>query len=998
MLDAGLEWMDDKVKILRDLIYDENGNAYNAQMNKFKSQRKAEHREWNQRLVDNDANATGYSVRQNEDRPDVWVLYNPKNQVVEQFKDEELAWEKGRELEAKDYLTNSWASEQGAESLKNYRITTRNIFKQYRAGINRLIEKYRERGEDPPTVTYRTEEGNVQISLEAAKAKMGDRQGYYMPRLRPSGRLVLIAKKAGENPIRQHFDLGMMNPEKSKIKGALNYPAPIMRKFRRLTKQGYEVTIEKSDKMPEDVFLNLAGQRIAMSAIINKGLEGVSRAAGFKLSDIGLTGKWSTRRSARTQYMVNGKWLDESQLSAKEKKDKHFYTDTRDIKEGDKYYEITGSPNKDIYRDIMEDLGGEYYYKLGAGRGAQAWTFKDAPEDIEDQIKEMIYETTGINQDLDLIFAGELANQIANIEKSRGSLSRTIARSDAKGEDVWKGYEEDVIIALTKAAQGAAGGEAKRVLAEKMVKLMTGTTETWQEYKERLGKGAKWAKYKEEVDARRIDPTKQPNAYKDGMSYMENLLRNDEAADRVMGTIKGLAVLKYLGFRVAAPAVNLTALATTVPATMTKEGIPIRKVPKYLGRAMKAYHAYRKGNATPEWKAIFDMIHENGWHKSQYNKEALSIIKSRAGRGWDNFLEASMWMFGATEQLNRISTIAGAAKAFQDMGFDFHTAMGKAKEDVSDKAHGVYGKVNYPAMARGSDVSAQAIRSFYVFRTFSHHYLLNLKEMVGEGHYKAALYMTLSPAILAGAGASVLMPIVSLIGKMFGMDDPEEEFYRWAQNEFGDGADGFLRTGLMSFANMNLKGSLAVGIFDVPTNFKELFGAPGSMFSDAYEGGKSIIKGNKWKGIEKIMPINAAASMMKAVRESKGVTTGTDTPVFYGNEQLKASTLDSIIRFFSFNPASLSTKREKQWKEKKISYAYRDRSADIYAKIKRFYSLPANERSRDRWADILADIEEFNERALRAMVYIPRIDNKSIKRNLKRSFRPSRKEKMRGIQ
>ena len=160
----------------------------------------------------------------------------------------------------------------------------------------------------------------------------------------------------------------------------------------------------------------------------------------------------------------------------------------------------------------------------------------------------------------------------------------------------------------------------------------------------------------------------------------------------------------------------------------------------------------------------------------------------------------------------------------------------------------------------------------------------------------------------------------------------------------------------------------------------------------------SIIKGNKWKGIEKIMPINAAASMMKAVRESKGVTTGTDTPVFYGNEPLKASTLDSIIRFFSFNPASLSTKREKQWKEKKVSYAYRDRSTDIYAKIKRFYSLPANERSRDRWADILADIEEFNERALRAMVYVPRIDNKSIKRNLKRISKPPKRERLRGRQ
>ncbi|MBW2094198.1 MAG: hypothetical protein JRI80_04850 [Deltaproteobacteria bacterium] len=112
--------------------------------------------------------------------------------------------------------------------------------------------------------------------------------------------------------------------------------------------------------------------------------------------------------------------------------------------------------------------------------------------------------------------------------------------------------------------------------------------------------------------------------------------------------------------------------------------------------------------------------------------------------------------FGVTEQLNRVATILGAymgMKNHKPAGYDDMLSLAKR---ISDQAHATYGKANYPALARGQHLTAHAMKSFYVFRTFSHNYLLTMKDLWGSGwkprHGKAFLYMALAPAALAGAG------------------------------------------------------------------------------------------------------------------------------------------------------------------------------------------------------------------------------------------------------
>ncbi|MBW2094199.1 MAG: DEAD/DEAH box helicase family protein [Deltaproteobacteria bacterium] len=240
---------------------------------------------------------------------------------------------------------------------------------------------------------------------------------------------------------------------------------------------------------------------------------------------------------------------------------------------------------------------------------------RDMPEDVFEMAKEVIAQQAIINEALErmdrshkkiddkelkkitegakVLFAKGLVEQVANIIKGRGVRMHMIRRVEATGTDVWEGYEEDPTTALAKYAQGLAGGESKKIMARDMLLHFTGTDISWGKFKQDNPE-AEYKDYLKFVKDRGVDAVDQKNAFRDGKSYMAEMLRNDEAVDRLIGTIKGVAVLKYLGGRVSAPLVNLTALATSVPACMNGFGdIPLHKTLKYLGQAMDAYWEWR---------------------------------------------------------------------------------------------------------------------------------------------------------------------------------------------------------------------------------------------------------------------------------------------------------------------------------------------------------------------------------------------------------------------
>ena len=316
-----------------------------------------------------------------------------------------------------------------------------------------------------------------------------------------------------------------------------------------------------------------------------------------------------------------------------------------------------------------------------------------------------------------------------------------------------------------------------------------------------------------------------------------------------------------------------------------------------------------------------------------------------------------MKLFGWTESINRSATIY-AAYMSQTEG-TFNEKMKKA-HDISNDAHGVYSKANKPSFMRGGGIGANIIQMAYVFKTFSHNYMVTMLRLGFKEHQaKAATYMAMAPAMFGVTSAVGVNVLIHAIGTALGSDDPEEDFYRVVADNWGATPEKLMRFGLPGLVNVDMTGSLSIGITDLPTDMKGFIGAPGDVFVSIYKGVGDIGRGNIQKGFERIVP-NAFGNISKGIREyTEGVTTKSNAPVFYEDEPLKADEIDAMLRIFSFNPAKISEARAKLWSEKKRKVIYQSQRSEIYARIKRFY-LKRNRKKSD-WMKIVALVESYND-------------------------------------
>lgn len=594
---------------------------------------------------------------------------------------------------------------------------------------------------------------------------------------------------------------------------------------------------------------------------------------------------------------------------------------------------------------------------------------------------------------------------VADIFKGRGFRGSMIARKKAFGKNVWIGYEEDLLRSVVQYAKSMAGGIAKRDTARDMVLAVTGRDISWGQYKAGNPK-AKYSDYLDMVNERRIDPATQKNAYHDIMHHMEEFLRNEEAEDRILGVLKGLTALKFMGLRVSSAAVNLTTLVTAVPATMTGiGGIPYVKTWNFIRQAATAYGAHRLGGGTAEDRTIFHEITEKGWDAAQYNHDAAKVLQSKMGHGWDKFISWSLAMFGATEKVNRATTIFAAYKGIRatNPAMPHEDAMKLAKL-VSDKAHGIYGKETLPYWAQGKGIGQMAMRSAYTFAKYSHNYLLTMHDLgFSKKECGSMLHMLIAPAVLAGVGASTLTPIMVAVLKAFtDWDDPEEELYSWAEKSFGGGE--WLRSGLVGVGGRGANLRASIGVNLAPSaNLKELLdmkfvdvlGAPVAVVTDEVKGLNLMRQGFVMKGSEKMLP-TGASNILRAYREStEGVTTLSGNPVFYGDKPLKGTATDAVLRFFSFNPARMAAIKETQWSEKGISKAYSDMRHEIYDSFRQFYLLPEEEQTAERMAELVRMVSEYNARVKgKGYSYVKPIVGRDIAANMRRAFTAPKRERL----
>lgn len=947
IFEAGRLYADNKVRYTNYIFRQDNGDGRSdlVTVETLAKKNKPEYRKLSDYLHQQDVNAEGYRAVRRENG---FEILDPAGKSTGlKFDNEDVAWDEAHKLEADGLLRRGWNPDTVEALLAVRRINDR-VYKVMRDGVEQMA---REAGE----LGLKVNDFNGVDIFELLR-EMGDRRGYYMPRIR-HGEYILFAYKDGENPRCEIFDTRLGRSKRAA----------------ELEKQGYTTEFKRSETPSEEAFSGISP--MALNDVINNALQrmGSGKDKELTLADLGLKAE---RRS----------------------------------KDGDAILVVAGEKADQSAR-MMKELGGE--------RNGDGWHFTNPPAGFEKTLAAAVATQSGIELYKGQFLAQELAKQIAIIIHERGSRSPKIGRSDARGEEVYLGYEEDTLKRTVLSGRAVAAGTAKSQAAKSMMKAFTGTDLEWRDYKrknmpkdivpgtpEYFKELARIRRdYDAEVNERRIDSSKQPRAYKEALSFMNETLRNSEASERIIGRIRGITAIKYLS-RPSSAAINLTAMATNVPAAMNGLGhIPLHQTASLLATTSTKYLRFvtgKTGHLTANDQWLFNEIQKNGWDESQVNEEALRVGNTFAGNGMRALSKWSMIAFSATERFNRAVTIAAT---YRGLAAQYQTAeltapkkreLLRQAKDISDKAHGVYGRENLPAWARGSGSLAQAARSFYMFKTFTHNYIQLAMHLIGSRNYKAFAWLMLSPAIVGGMSSSPAWLILKAAGMLGlaggGGEDPLEAFYRWLERTFGHEASRFGRYGLAGLGGINISGSTGIDI-ELPKDWQELLGAPWSAIKDVGQGSAELAKGNLLKGMEKILPA-ALASPVKAYREAtEGITNTRNAPVFFGREQLKLSSAGAVIRGLGFNPADISEKREIIWQDKKGAARFADRRSDIYARY-RLWIL--NGRPQNEAEKLIEEIIAYNQ-AVKASGRrdLPQITGKSLKAAISRSFTPSRREKER---
>ncbi len=992
---------------------------------------KATYSELKEYLVDRDIYQIGNLVMEGE--PGEWKVYSAKDERTGKRKLLKSGFRSKAEARtwSINYEVDEYDNPAGRDALRAFRNMTANLHDFYAESWESIIKEYEARGLTLPDVVIRTKSGEVRIDLKVALAKMGERSSYYFPRQRSNGDWRVYSKKDGEHDVIEYRD----------FKKTADFLAGKMKAL------GYEVEVKKVGSMSEDVYQNIKNI-LSTQAMVNQALSETKMDVKTRnLADLGLRGRWR----GDSYYMPNG-GVYEWSASVLEKLGGREYSDKgRSGNSWSPGYWFENAP-----KDIEEIVTNALY----AARGQETDVSFEIAQSLVNQLADtlrargsrarMISRSDAVGKDVPIGYETDPLKAIAQAVNSAagGFAKQQVALNTSKaitGQhyswDEWQKQHKDYETLTAaedhlKNLQRNSRTEEERIaeidreikqLQRERAGVKTESEKSRQDRLFRIGtlfrekeKIRKWKddkqaadahqeiarlrgnihrEYREYIQTHMIDPKRQKRAYTDVVNAVENVLKNDEAGDRVINTLKGLASVWFLGGRLSSAAINLTALGTTVPAAMDAYGgIPLQRTVQHVVKAGKTYASFvtGKGVVSKADRAVLEDIFSRGWVAAQLNMETVNALKSGPAQKYGRAVELLMTPFKITEEFNRGVTILAAYKGIiaENPGMNKEEALMKAKK-VSDRAHGIYGVENQPALLRKGR-GLRAASAMYIFQTFIHNYFTTLSYMIGRKQAGAAAYMMLSPMVFGGAASSILLPAVKLIFKAMREDDPEEKIYQLAEQLFGETGEDIARYGLPGLAGVSLKGSLAPGLPDFEEPLDAL-GPIGGMMRNIYQGAENITHGDYLKGIEKITPL-AMGNVAKAYREAtKGVTTRAGDPVFFGNEQIKGDLGTGLMRAAGMNPTKIAKPREIQWNETTLKRQYTERKRMLYSRIIHYHALPVSKKDPSEWRDIIMDIQRFNARVKsnRLDDVVPLITERTIKNRIKMAFRPSKRERAR---
>ncbi len=391
-----------------------------------------------------------------------------------------------------------------------------------------------------------------------------------------------------------------------------------------------------------------------------------------------------------------------------------------------------------------------------------------------------------------------------------------------------------------------------------------------------------------------------------------------------------------------------------------------------------------------------------GWDNPQYTRDMISKIGSTGNRAWAMTMDGAMWMFGKTEQWNRLTTMLAAYRLAREAGKN-HLQASELAKTASDKAHGIYGRSTLPSIAWGRNPAAKIAQMLYVFSKFAHNYMQMLYDLGFRKHnWKAFSYALLAPIFLSGVSAwplkdAVFMPLIGVLLSILGIKDRDRDTEKWlwdiTRNNLGSGAERIGRYGALGGLGFDVSGSLSIGV-GLPRDYWEWGGAIGGVAKEGMEALRELGQGNVGRAAEKMLPAGLA-NPVRAWREAEeGITTRNKRRVWdESGRPFVPMTGETARRALGFRSPRQAVLSQRTWEGHRQQAHFTEMRNDIYEKFRAW--LLSGGKDRARYAQIIKEARDYNAkiRDLGIMAEVPPITTQSMRSQMKRTQAPTKRER-----
>jgi len=632
----------------------------------------------------------------------------------------------------------------------------------------------------------------------------------------------------------------------------------------------------------------------------------------------------------------------------------------------------------DLKKDGWEITGFERIAKLGESTQQAIAKLGE----VASVVREAAQNLKGVPDEAKQSLMTELVENLSTEIKARGFRSSAIRRTGRNGRVV-KGYIEDAGERFATYVQGTAYGLAKVEASQKAVQAL----------------------FETDADGKlKLDPRRDAREFEVAQKYLSEQLRNSEKADRVIGLAKSIATFKFMGFNPKSALVNLTTLATQVPAALrvyaTDSKAGMAKSTTAVARAIPdavAFMLGKKLNVNADERTFLEEIRRKDMDDPQFAREAFKTFEATSGKAWSMAMRTAMKMFGATEQLNRLSTLLAGYRLARGAGFSHTEAVDRAQL-ASDRAHGVYGREALPEAAWGTNAGARAVQLLYVYKKYTHNTVQLLADVWGKKDARAFMHLLIAPTIIGGASAGVggygWLLAKGVLSALYDDDrDPKERFMAWVRDVLGKDAESMARFGVFGLAGVDISGSMNTS-FDVPSDGWGWLGAPGGVGKDFF--GKQgvahyLATGQPGKALEKALP-TGISKPFQAVRESEqGITDAKGNRMLDEQGKPYMPTPEEVTaKSLGFRPAREARVRDMRSAAIAEERTFQDRRTSIFEAYRAYTN---GGRSPEGLASVIEKVQKFNADVDKMdRPNISPITQRSLESQLVRMESPSKKE------